>query len=222
MPLDFTAIDFETANSAAASPCAVGLVRVRDGVIVETHSTLIRPPYPNQDFSLGNIQIHGIRPSDVETAPDAAEGIAQILEFVAGDALIAHYAKFDMAVLRETARLIQYPLPPLAFGCSLNIAKGTYQLESYGLKSVAYAIGHEEFQHHDALADADASARIVIHAAKRHGLDDLTALLHQVGKPLQPLIPMVRANAGAPRGVSSASAPETNNDLDGGWARPMS
>ncbi|HBU41902.1 MAG TPA: DNA polymerase III subunit epsilon, partial [Microbacterium sp.] len=36
MSLDFTAIDFETANSSNASACAVGLARVRDGEIVET------------------------------------------------------------------------------------------------------------------------------------------------------------------------------------------
>ena len=29
--LDYTALDFETANSYRGSPCAVGLVRVRDG-----------------------------------------------------------------------------------------------------------------------------------------------------------------------------------------------
>ena len=33
--LDFTAIDFETANGFRGSPCAVGAVRVRDGVMVD-------------------------------------------------------------------------------------------------------------------------------------------------------------------------------------------
>jgi DNA polymerase III epsilon subunit-like protein len=32
--LDFTAIDFETANSYRGSPCSVGVVKVRDGQIV--------------------------------------------------------------------------------------------------------------------------------------------------------------------------------------------
>jgi len=35
MGFDFTAIDFETANHHRGSPCAVGLARVRDGVVVE-------------------------------------------------------------------------------------------------------------------------------------------------------------------------------------------
>jgi DNA polymerase-3 subunit epsilon len=56
------------------------------------------------------------------------------------------------------------------------IARKTYHLESYRLNAVAYAIGHEEFDHHDALADSDACARIIIHAAGRHEVEDLVSL----------------------------------------------
>jgi len=42
--LDFIALDFETANSYRGSPCALGLVRVRDGKVVEEGSFLMRPP----------------------------------------------------------------------------------------------------------------------------------------------------------------------------------
>jgi DNA polymerase-3 subunit epsilon len=52
---------------------------------------------------------------------------------------------------------------------------------------VAYAIGHEEFQHHDALADADACARIVIHMANRHDADSLEGLLTATKQALKPL-----------------------------------
>ncbi|HET8877955.1 MAG TPA: exonuclease, partial [Arthrobacter sp.] len=38
MALDFTAIDFETANGFRGSPCAVGLTKVRGGVVVEEAS----------------------------------------------------------------------------------------------------------------------------------------------------------------------------------------
>lgn len=42
--LDYTAIDFETANSYRGSPCSVGLVKVRDRQVVDTRQWLIRPP----------------------------------------------------------------------------------------------------------------------------------------------------------------------------------
>ncbi len=148
MPLNFTAIDFETANGASASPCAVGLVKVAEGKIVDTFSTLIKPPYPNDWFATGNIGVHGIHPQDVVDAPTWAEALEEMLGFIGSDDLIAHNAGFDMGVLRSSAALIEYELPDLRYGCSLVMARKTYNLDSYRLNQVAYAIGHEEFDHH--------------------------------------------------------------------------
>ena len=189
MPLTFTAIDFETANGASASPCAVGLVKVAEGKIVDTFSTLIKPPYPNDWFATGNIGVHGIHPQDVVDAPTWAEALEGMLGFIGSDDLIAHNAGFDMGVLKASAALIEYELPDLRYGCSLVMARKTYNLDSYRLNQVAYAIGHEEFDHHDALADSDACARIVIHMADRHGvssLDELAELTNHKIKSLRP------------------------------------
>ena len=187
MPLDFTAIDFETANGKPASACAVGLVKVRGGQIVDTYSTLINPPTGWLDFHPGNIRVHGIYPKDVENAPTWPEVLAQMLDFIEGDVLIAHNASFDMGVLRKTTEAVGGTLPELQYACSLLISRKTYNLESYRLNQVAYAVGHEEFDHHDALADSDACARIVIHAAKRHGAEDLAGLLAETKQVLKPV-----------------------------------
>ena len=68
-------------------------------------------------------------------------------------------------------------LPNLSYGCTLLMSRKTYNLDSYRLNAVAYAIGHEEFAHHDALADADACARIALDMANRHEVDSLDQLL---------------------------------------------
>ena len=177
MSLDFTAIDFETANSSPASPCAVGLVKVKAGRLTESLELLIRPPYPNDWFSQFNIEVHGITPKMVEAAPDFGSAFEQMTEFIDDDVLIAHNASFDMGVLQSTLELLQMEIPKFQYSCSLQIARKTYNLESYRLNQVAYAIGHEEFDHHNALADSDACARIVLHAAKRHGSANLSELL---------------------------------------------
>jgi DNA polymerase III subunit epsilon len=177
MPLDFTAIDFETANSSPASPCAVGLVRVRAGKPVDSLELLFRPPVPNDWFSEFNIRVHGITPQRVADKPAFEEVLGSMLSFIEQDVLIAHNAPFDIGVLSAASLAVQRPLPTLRYSCSLQIARKTYNLESYRLNQVAYAIGHEEFNHHDALADSDACARIVIHAADRHGVSDLEQLL---------------------------------------------
>ena len=190
MALNFTAIDFETANGSPSSPCAVGLVKVIDGKITDSYQTLIQPPYPHDWFSPDNIRIHGIKPSDVETAPSWEAALEQMLEFIQGDVLVAHNAGFDMGVLVASIRTIDAEVPDLRYGCSLMMARKTYNLESYRLNQVAYAIGHEEFNHHDALADSDACARIVIHMADRHGvetLDELAAATNHKIKDLRPV-----------------------------------
>jgi DNA polymerase-3 subunit epsilon len=84
-------------------------------------------------------------------------------------------------------------LPDLSYACSLAIARKTYNLESYRLNAVAYAIGHEEFDHHDALADSDACARIILHAAKRNGAEDWDTLLAETKQVLKPLNKPVEA-----------------------------
>lgn len=188
MPLSFTAIDFETANGSPSSPCAVGLVKVVDGQIVDSFQTLIQPPYPHDWFDSGNIRVHGIKPQDVADAPSWEQALAQILEFVAGDTLVAHNAGFDMGVLLASIKTIDAQVPDLQYGCSLIMARKTYNLESYRLNQVAYAIGHEEFNHHDALADSDACARIVIHMAKRHGVESLEALAEATNHKLKSLV----------------------------------
>lgn len=67
--LDFTTIDFETANSHRGSPCSVGLVRVRNGQIVESQHWLIRPPEGADWFDGWNIAIHKITAEMVANAP---------------------------------------------------------------------------------------------------------------------------------------------------------
>jgi DNA polymerase-3 subunit epsilon len=187
--LDFVAIDFETANSSAASPCAVGMVRVRDGQIQECLAMLFRPPYGHHLFDAGNIAIHGIRPEDVQDAPDFVDALPDMLLFTEGMTLVAHNASFDMGVLAKASGVVGFDLPPLRFACSLGMARKTYHdLASYRLSTVAYSIGHEEFQHHDALADADACARIVIHMAQRHEVESLGELLEKTSQRLAPVV----------------------------------
>lgn len=187
MALEFVAIDFETANSSPASPCAVGLVRVSGGEIVDSLSMLFKPPMGYDFFHEGNIRVHGIRPEDVADAPRFEEVLPELLLFTEGQPLIAHNASFDMGVLRAAAEAVYFDLPDLSYACSLAMARKTYNLESYRLNAVAYAIGHEEFQHHDALADSDACARITLHMAKRHEVDDLEGLLTATKQRLKPL-----------------------------------
>lgn len=67
--MDFTAIDFETANASRASICAVGLVRVENGEAVEQFHRLVNPQC---SFNFYNTAVHGITAFDVRDARASA------------------------------------------------------------------------------------------------------------------------------------------------------
>ena len=176
--MDFTAIDFETANSSSASACSIGLVKVRDGKVVDRVHQLLRPPFPHDEFAYWNVRIHGITAEMVADAPGWADHLPAFLEFAGGDVLVAHNAGFDTGVIAGASRAFGLEVPDFRFLCSLQVARKTYHLESYRLPVAAMAAGFEDFAHHDALADAEACAAIIVHAARRHEADDLEALAH--------------------------------------------
>jgi len=83
MPLSYCAIDFETANWFRGSPCAVGLVRVVDGAVVDARRYLMRPPEGCDDFDDFNVMLHGITPEMVRDEPRFAERLPEIVAFAA-------------------------------------------------------------------------------------------------------------------------------------------
>lgn len=181
MTLNFTAIDFETANSHSASACSVGLVKVRDGDVVDKTGWLIKPPLGYDNFNEWNTRIHGIMAPDVVDALLWSEQLPDLVAFAAGDTLVAHNAVFDMGVIAAACTASFIETPSFSYLCSLQVARRTYNLDSYRLPVAAQAAGFEGFHHHRALDDAEACAAIVVHAANRHGADSLERLSEVAG-----------------------------------------
>jgi len=185
VPLDFTAIDFETANNSPASACSVGLVKVRDGRVVDSAYWLIKPPLGYDAFLEWNVRIHGIMAADVTDALLWSEQLHDLQSFAENDVLVAHNAGFDMGVIAAASAASFVPSPSFDYLCSLHVARRTYHLDSYRLPSAAMAAGFEDFAHHNALADAEACAAIIVHAADRHGASDIGELAEAVGTTLK-------------------------------------
>ncbi len=181
MALDFTAIDFETANSSTASACAVGLARVRDGRVVATAGWLIQPPPGHDEFMEWNTRIHGIREHDVRFARSWSGQLDELCAFAGADVLVAHNAGFDMSVLRRACAATGDDCPPYRYLCSLQVSRKVYALDSYRLPAVATEAGYGTFAHHDASADAQACAHIIIDAARRSGATDVATLAERIG-----------------------------------------
>lgn len=175
MGLDFVAVDFETANANRASMCAVGAVRVRNGVVVDGFSSLIRPS-EGEHFASGNVRVHGITAEDVESAPSWDEVNERFISFVGDDLVVGHNVQFDMSVLMNTCGDYDIEFPVLNALCTLRLARSLLQLPSYSLPWVADHLGIGSFEHHDALSDARSAALILIALAAQIGADTVEAV----------------------------------------------
>jgi DNA polymerase III epsilon subunit-like protein len=174
--LDYTAIDFETANAYRGSPCSVGLVKVRDGHAVDERHWLIRPPEPVDHFDAYNVALHHITPEMVQDAPPWRLALPAILDFIDDDVLVAHNAGFDIGVIRYACAVDNIEWPELRFLCTMAMSRRALSLPSYRLPFVAESCGFEMGEHHDALADAHGVVGVVRALAKDAGVSELADL----------------------------------------------
>jgi DNA polymerase-3 subunit epsilon len=175
--VDFTAIDFETANRHRASACALGLAKVRDGVTVDDVSWLMRPPVGYDHFEPYQVGVHGISSSRVVGKPRFEECLNDILEFVGDDVVVAHNASFDSSVLSAACVASGFRPPDLRYLCTMAAARRCLGLASYRLPFVAEALGVRIAFHHDPGADAAAAAELVPHLAAALGVMSIEELL---------------------------------------------
>jgi DNA polymerase III subunit epsilon len=160
----FVAIDFETANYERGSACSIGLVKIRNNEIIAKECRLINPQtYFLDDFTEN---IHGITADDVKDAPlfDVVWGELSPL-LVNADFIAAHNAPFDRSVLYKCCDKYKIKPPTQKFVCTVKIARACWKLKPAALTNVCSHLGIK-LNHHQALSDALACAKIVISAMK--------------------------------------------------------
>lgn len=187
--LDFTAVDFETANGFRGSPCSIGLVRVRGGVEAETYYTVMRPPEGFDRFDPRNVAIHGITAEMTAGRRRFGEVFAEVMDFIGEDALVAHNAGFDIEVFESALEVSGLDSPGLRCHCSVQLSRAVYDLPSHALPKAAAEAGFSLRNHHHALEDARASAAIVCDIARRRGVSSLEELSAGCGVPAEELEP---------------------------------
>ncbi|WP_299824389.1 exonuclease domain-containing protein [Phascolarctobacterium succinatutens] len=138
--MEYVAIDFQTANKWHKSACSVALVTVKDGKIIDTFYSLIRPGILH--FDKENTALHGITKEMVKDAPYFDELWPLIKEKINGKTLVAHYARFDMDVLEEelTGNELAFPSCPVFCTCVLSQAMFP-EMPQHRLQDVTEKIG---------------------------------------------------------------------------------
>lgn len=154
----FVALDFETADRYRDSACAIGLVRVEQGQVVNKVHYLIRPPRRLFEFT----HIHGISWQQVANEPDFAELWPAIAAMLTGaDFFVAHNASFDRSVLQTCCRAYGIAPPVPDFVCTVKLARQAWNIRPTKLPNVCDYLGIP-LNHHNALSDAEACAQIAM------------------------------------------------------------
>ncbi len=178
VPCDWLAFDIETANESRGSICSIGVALVTDGTVVAAGSQLIDPQC---EFDWYNSEIHGLDARSVRGAPTFAQFWPQLYGLLNNNRLVAHYASFDIGGLRQAVAANGLAGPTVEVMCSWRLSKRAWpEMASYSLGWVAPALGIE-FDHHEAGADAEACARIVLAACDHFAVANLDGLISQVG-----------------------------------------
>jgi DNA polymerase-3 subunit epsilon len=180
--MNFTSIDFETANPSRVSICAAGLAVFEDGNLTEAPYWLVRPPKGHGWFDEVFIECHGLTHLDVLDAPEfPAIAPALLARLNRSDLVIAHNAAFDLDHLRDTLDHFGLPRPEFDYLCTCNLARRVWpDLPDHKLNTLAAHIGHE-FHHHHAQADAEAAGRVLLAMMKDASVNTPSELLQKAG-----------------------------------------
>jgi DNA polymerase III epsilon subunit family exonuclease len=136
-------------------------VRVRGLELEERFETLVNPRRP---LPAAIAALTGIDPSELRGAPPVELAVRRFLEFAGDAVLVAHNARFDIGFLdreveRLTGRRIAAPVVDTVWLARRVLAGRAARV---GLASLAHFFGTSTRPCHRALADAEATAEILL------------------------------------------------------------
>ncbi|WP_395152139.1 PolC-type DNA polymerase III [uncultured Allofournierella sp.] len=136
----------------------IGAVVVENGQITDTFNTFVNPGKP---IPPKIVELTGITDSMVADAPSPDQAIRQFAQFANGRVLVAHNAhKFDMRFMYAAADRAGIALEN-AYIDTLPMAQNLYPgLRNYKLNTINDYLEIEPFNHHRAVDDAMALAKI--------------------------------------------------------------
>ena len=146
------AIDFELMTAEHTSVCAVGIACIDNGVMTHKFHSLVKPIPDDRDSN--NAWLHGITPEMVENAPTFQEIYPIIKHLIDGRTLVCHKASTEVYALAKIREVLN--IPPLDFTGFID----TFEATSTSLEKACVMAGIPVGEHHDALADAIACAKL--------------------------------------------------------------
>ena len=172
---------------------------------------------PPEAFDSFNVALHGIEPQDVRDAPPWPEVKDELCQFIGERPCVAHYAPFDMGVIRDACDGSRCPWPSLDYACSVSIARQVWPgLPSYSLFLLCGELGiaTDDGRHHEATFDVRLAAEIVRRALHEKAADCLPTLLSSLYMVFGEIRPDVWRPALLGRPLQRAADLHANDEAD--------
>ena len=158
---EFCVLDVETTGfSPRLGDRVVEIATVRmcgDGTVLSEWSTLVDP---RRD--IGNTHVHGIAATDLVGAPGFVDVVGDILHHAGAAVLVAHNFRFDRSFLAAEFARAGLDFPEFPALCTMSLGSLVHPNgASRRLAACCERLGIDRPQAHDALADAQATAKIL-------------------------------------------------------------
>lgn len=156
----YAVVDLEaTGTGSNAKIIQVGIVILQDGEVVDTYETDINP---HETITPHIQKLTGISNQRLRKAPDFSQVAEEIYRLIEDAVFVAHNVKFDGNLLAESLFFEGYDLWTPRVD-TVELAQLFFPtLEKYGLGNLAEELGLELEQAHTAIADAMATAQLLL------------------------------------------------------------
>jgi DNA polymerase-3 subunit epsilon len=143
-PLVFLDLEMTGLRPATDRVIEICAERVRGGVVEATLTSLVRPDCGTS----GNVQIHGIEPADLESAPLFSDLVEKIEHILDGAVVVAHAAAWDVAFLEAELARAGRPRIIEHYLDTLTLSRRAFALPSHRLSALCDELGiHRERAH---------------------------------------------------------------------------
>ncbi len=153
LPTKLAFVDIETTGTSPTRDriIEIGIIRVEDGKIVSTYKTLIDPGF---HIPQEIINLTGITPKDLESAPNFLAVKEEILEQLQGCIFVAHNVRFDYSFIKNELKRYRAPFTPKQI-CTVKLSRILYpSFHKHDLSTIIERFNFQCQSRHRAFDDA--------------------------------------------------------------------
>lgn len=166
----YTVIDVETPNHRNDSVCSIGIMRVKDNIVIYENEFLINP---EAEFDSMNIGIHHITEDMIKDMPNFKTIWEKISKYFTNGIIVGHNVKFDMNVICKILDRYEISIPTIKYIDTYPLFKRLYSgLESYRLNKLCESFDIVLDNHHNALCDVKACYGLLNVAKNEHNISE--------------------------------------------------